>query len=94
VITDAPAPTTAPVTIAATYPAGTPAATGTPGITPRHSGTSSYPMTVTAQVRMSRTNVANRRAIIHATYTAIAIGSVSVYATLTARAPTKAPKGK
>ncbi len=91
IITDAPAPTAAPPDAQSTSFA-TPS--GTPPGTPRYSGTSSYPLTVTAQVRMAQTNVAKKQANIAGTYTAIAIESEFIYATLTARAPTPRPKGK
>jgi len=55
---------------------------------PRYSGTSSYPLTVTAEVVLGLTHVANYQARVAATRTAIAAESASIYATLTALAPT------
>jgi hypothetical protein len=59
---------------------------------PRHSGTSSYPLTVTAEVMLGLTHVAGYQAGVAATRTAIAAESVSIYATLTAAGPT--PSGR
>jgi hypothetical protein len=59
---------------------------------PRHSGTSSYPMTITAEVMLAQTNVASYQAGVAATRTAIAAESASIYATLTASAPTLTPE--
>jgi len=57
---------------------------------PRHSGTSTYPLTVTAEVMLAQTSVARYQGGVAATRTAIAAESVGVFATLTARAPTAA----
>jgi len=57
---------------------------------PRHSGTSTYPLTVTAEVMLAQTSVARYQGGVAATRTAIAAESESIFATLTARAPTVA----
>ncbi len=73
---------------------GTPTLVSTNGVegtgteVPRYSGTSSYPLTVTAEVELGLTHVANYQAGVAATRTAIAAESASIYATLTAAAPT------
>lgn len=54
---------------------------------PRYSGTSSYPMTVTAEVMLAQTHVAVYEAGVGATRTAIAAESALIYATLTAAVP-------
>lgn len=53
---------------------------------PRNSGTSTYPLTVTAQVMLAQTNVARYQAGVAATRTAIAAESDAIYATLTDQA--------
>jgi len=50
-------------------------------------GTSSYPLTVTAEVLLGLTHVARYQSNVGATRTAIAAESVEIYATLTANAP-------
>lgn len=50
-------------------------------------GTSSYPLTVTAEVLLGQTNVARYQSNVAATRIAIAAESVGIYATLTANAP-------
>jgi len=50
-------------------------------------GTSSYPLTVTAEVLLGLTNVARYQSNVVATRTAIAAESIDIYATLTANAP-------
>jgi len=59
----------------------------TPTDAPRNSGTSTYPLTLTAEVMFAQTNVAHYQSGVAATRTAIAAESQSIYATLTARAP-------
>lgn len=54
---------------------------------PRYLGTSSYPLTVTAEVMMGLTHVASYEAGVSATRTAVAAESADIYATLTAAAP-------
>lgn len=76
-----------------------PAATGIPlpSITltdvPRNSGTSTYPLTETAEVVLAQTDVAHYESGIAATRTAIAAESQAIYATLTAAAPTASEAG-
>ena len=53
---------------------------------PRYSGTSSYPLTVTAEVMLGLTHVAGYQAGVAATRTAIAAESEGIFATLTAAA--------
>lgn len=60
---------------------------GTPTYEPRHSGTSTYPLTVTAEVMLAQTNVASYQAEVAATRTAITSESETILATLTAQAP-------
>ena len=78
-------------------PSNTPAllSTSTPVVTasdvPRYSGTSSYPLTVTAEVMLAQTHVANYQLGIGATRTAIATESIGIFETLTASAPTATP---
>ena len=62
-------------------------AVSTPTDAPRNSGTSTYPLTLTAEVMFAQTNVAHYQSGIAATRTAIAAESQSIYATLTAGAP-------
>ena len=57
----------------------------------RYSGTSSYPLTVTAEVMLGQTHVANYLLGIGATRTAIAAESIGIFETLTAGAPTPTP---
>lgn len=64
--------------------------TNTPGLPPL--GTMSYPMTVTAQYVMDQTRVAKYLGGVGATETEIANENVSIFATLTAAAPTKRAK--
>ena len=59
----------------------------TPTDVPRNSGTSTYPLTVTAEVMFALTDVARYQSGVAATRTAIAAESQSIYATLTAGAP-------
>ncbi len=56
---------------------------------PRNSGTSTYPLTVTAEVMLAQTHVAQYQSNVAATRTAIAAESEIIYATLTARAASK-----
>ncbi len=65
-------------------------ATGVPGLPPL--GTSTYPLTVTAEVMLAQTHVAKYQDGVSATRTAVEAESQNVFATLTARAPTKAAK--
>jgi hypothetical protein len=58
---------------------------------PRYSGTSSYPLTVTAEVMLAQTHVANYQSGVGATRTAIAAESIGIFETLTAGAPTPTP---
>jgi len=57
---------------------------------PRNSGTSTYPLTVTAEVMLAQTSVARYQGGVAASRTAIAAESERIFATLTARAPTAA----
>ena len=59
----------------------------TPIDAPRNSGTSTYPLTVTAEVMFAQTTVAHYQSGVAATRTAIAAESQSIYATLTAGVP-------
>jgi len=65
----------------------TPLTNGTPTYEPRHSGTSTYPLTVTAEVMLAQTNVAFYQNSVGATRTAIASESETIFGTLTAQAP-------
>ena len=58
----------------------------TPLAVPPEFGTSSYPLTVTAEVMLGQTSVAHYLSDVDATRTAIAAESVSIYASLTAAA--------
>ena len=58
----------------------------TPTEVPRYSGTSSYPLTVTAEVMLAQTHVAHYQSGVAATRTAIAADSVGIFETLTASA--------
>jgi len=58
----------------------------TPAAVPPEFGTSSYPLTVTAEVMLGQTGVARYLSDVDATRTAVAAESVSIYATLTADA--------
>lgn len=90
-------PTLTPIALTVAAPTNTALSTSTsvsPSIpgggdidSPRHSGTSSYPLTVTAEVMLGLTHVAGYQAGVAATRTAIAAESVSIYATLTAAGP-------
>lgn len=89
--TTTPIPSSIPMsTLAPTYSlaAQTPTISGTVATDlPRYSGTSSYPLTVTAEVLLGLTHVAGYQAEVAATRTAIAAESDAIYATLTAAAP-------
>ena len=54
---------------------------------PRYSGTSSYPLTVTAEMLLAQTHVAHYQSDVSATRTTIAAESVGIFETLTASAP-------
>lgn len=54
----------------------------------RNSGTSTYPLTVTAEVMLAQTNIAHYQNGVYATRTAVAIESAAIFGTLTANAPT------
>ncbi|MHB8625972.1 MAG: hypothetical protein ACYDBJ_21235 [Aggregatilineales bacterium] len=56
---------------------------------PRNSGTSTYPLTETAEVMLAQTDVAHYESGVGATRTAIAAESAYIYGTLTAAAPTQ-----
>ena len=58
----------------------------TPLALPPKFGTSSYPLTVTAEVMLGQTSVAHYLSDVDATRTAIAADSVGIYASLTAAA--------
>jgi|GEM_PF-2881733 len=58
----------------------------TPLALPPKFGTSSYPLTVTAEVMLGQTSVAHYLSNVDASRTAVAAESVSIYATLTAAA--------
>ena len=58
----------------------------TPLAVPPEFGTSSYPLTVTAEVMLGQTSVARYLSDVDATRTAVAAESVGIYATLTAAA--------
>lgn len=58
----------------------------TPLAVPPEFGTSSYPLTVTAEVMLGQTSVAHYLSDVDATRTAIAADSVGIYASLTAAA--------
>ena len=58
----------------------------TPLAVPPEFGTSSYPLTVTAEVMLGQTSVARYLSAVDATRTAVAAESVGIYATLTASA--------
>ena len=63
---------------------GIPLPSSTAPDAPRNSGTSTYPLTETAEVMLAQTDVAHYESGVAATRTAIAAESQSIYATLTA----------
>lgn len=79
------APPTEPISTSSPI-AATTAMTLTPDL-PRHSGTSSYPVTLTVEAMLALTHVAGYQAGVAATRTAIAAESARIFATLTANAP-------
>ncbi len=86
-IPDAPLATPAPLNTVMPMPSAfAPTATALVDAPPAF-GTSSYPLTVTAEVLFGLTNVARYQSNVAATRTAIAAESVWIYATLTANAP-------
>ncbi len=84
---DAPLATSTPLSASTFMPtASSPTATALVDAPPAF-GTSSYPLTVTAEVLFGLTNVARYQSNVAATRTAIVAESVGIYATLTANAP-------